>query len=118
MFYTLTEATTLIENCRSHYNEVMPHSSLGYQPPAPKVSFHKLACKIRRHLFSASYAGKYASSNCNINKKTGPTLGFNNFYSAKETIQEIENINMLQKVQIIEQNALQASFNNFVNLMA
>jgi transposase InsO family protein len=37
IFYTLTEARTLIENWRCHYNEVRPHSSLNYQPPAPKV---------------------------------------------------------------------------------
>jgi len=37
IFYTLTEAKALIENWRCHYNEVRPHSSLNYQPPAPKV---------------------------------------------------------------------------------
>ena len=37
IFYTLTEARTLIENWRCHYNEVRPHSSLNYQPPAPKA---------------------------------------------------------------------------------
>jgi len=37
IFYTLTEAKALIENWRCHYNEVRPHSSLGYQPPVPKV---------------------------------------------------------------------------------
>lgn len=37
IFYTLTEAVTLIGNCRCHYNEVRPHSSLNYKPPSPKV---------------------------------------------------------------------------------
>ncbi len=37
IFYTLTEAKTLIENWRYHYNEVRPHSSLNYKPPSPKV---------------------------------------------------------------------------------
>jgi len=37
IFYSLTEAKVLIENWRIHYNEVRPHSSLNYQPPAPKV---------------------------------------------------------------------------------
>lgn len=37
IFYTLMEARTLIEQWRCHYNEVRPHSSLNYQPPAPKV---------------------------------------------------------------------------------
>ena len=27
----------LIESWRRHYNAVRPHSSLGYQPPAPEV---------------------------------------------------------------------------------
>jgi putative transposase len=35
-FYTLNEAK-VIENWRRHYNEVRPHSSLNYRPPAPKT---------------------------------------------------------------------------------
>ena len=37
IFYTLKEATVLIEIWRREYNQVRPHSSLGYQPPAPEV---------------------------------------------------------------------------------
>lgn len=37
IFYTLLEAKTLIEKWRIHYNEVRPHKSLNYQPPALKV---------------------------------------------------------------------------------
>ena len=37
LFYTLIEAKVIIENWRRHYNEVRPHSSLGYRPPAPNV---------------------------------------------------------------------------------
>lgn len=37
LFYTLIEAKALIENWRCHYNEIRPHSSLDYQPPAPRV---------------------------------------------------------------------------------
>jgi transposase InsO family protein len=33
--YTLEEAQTLIEWWRRHYNQLRPHSSLGYRPPAP-----------------------------------------------------------------------------------
>jgi putative transposase len=33
-FRTRPEATVLIEAWRRHYNEVRPHSSLGYQTPA------------------------------------------------------------------------------------
>jgi putative transposase len=37
IFYTLKEAQILIEEWRRHYNEVIPHSSLGYRPPAPQA---------------------------------------------------------------------------------
>ena len=34
IFTTLTEAKVLIERWRREYNQVRPHSSLGYRPPA------------------------------------------------------------------------------------
>lgn len=37
IFYTLREAQILVERWRRHYNEVRPHSSLGYKPPAPQA---------------------------------------------------------------------------------
>jgi putative transposase len=37
IFTTLWEAKVLIEIWRREYNEVRPHSSLGYRPPAPRV---------------------------------------------------------------------------------
>ena len=37
IFYSLKEAKVLIEQWRRHYNEVRPHSSLGYRPPAPQA---------------------------------------------------------------------------------
>ena len=37
IFYTLQEAKILIENWRCEYNEIRPHSSLGYRPPAPQT---------------------------------------------------------------------------------
>jgi putative transposase len=37
VFYTLTEAKILIEQWRKEYNQVRPHSSLGYRPPAPET---------------------------------------------------------------------------------
>ena len=37
IFYTLKEATVVIEAWRRHYNTIRPHSSLGYRPPAPEV---------------------------------------------------------------------------------
>jgi transposase InsO family protein len=36
LFDTLLEAKVLVERWRRHYNTVRPHSSLGYQPPAPE----------------------------------------------------------------------------------
>ena len=37
IFMTLTEAKVLIEQWRQEYNQVRPHSSLGYKPPAPEA---------------------------------------------------------------------------------
>ncbi|TXN75730.1 IS3 family transposase [Methylobacterium sp. WL18] len=37
VFYTLKEASVVIEQWRKDYNTIRPHSSLGYQPPAPQV---------------------------------------------------------------------------------
>jgi putative transposase len=39
IFYSLKEARIVIEGWRRHYNEVRPHSSLGYRPPAPAALF-------------------------------------------------------------------------------
>jgi putative transposase len=37
VFTTLLEAKVLIEQWRKQYNQVRPHSSLGYRPPAPEA---------------------------------------------------------------------------------
>jgi transposase InsO family protein len=37
IFYSLEEAKVLIERWRRHYNQVRPHSALGYRPPAPEA---------------------------------------------------------------------------------
>jgi putative transposase len=37
IFTTLEEARVLIEQWRREYNQIRPHSSLGYQPPAPEA---------------------------------------------------------------------------------
>ena len=37
IFTTSTEAKVLIEQWRREYNQVRPHSSLGYRPPAPEA---------------------------------------------------------------------------------
>ena len=37
VFTTLEEAKVLIEQWRREYNQIRPHSALGYQPPAPEA---------------------------------------------------------------------------------
>ena len=37
VFYNLVEAKALIEQWRKEYNQLRPHSSLGYRPPAPET---------------------------------------------------------------------------------
>ena len=37
IFYSLREARIVIEQWRRHYNQIRPHSSLGYQAPAPEA---------------------------------------------------------------------------------
>lgn len=42
IFYSLKEATVLIEQWRKHYNTIRPHSSLHYRPPAPQTSLPEM----------------------------------------------------------------------------
>lgn len=37
LFYTVKEAQVLIQLWRKEYNQVRPHSALGYRPPAPEA---------------------------------------------------------------------------------
>ena len=37
IFYSIKELRVLAERWRVHYNIIRPHSSLGYQPPAPEA---------------------------------------------------------------------------------
>jgi transposase InsO family protein len=39
IFYTVKEAEVLVEMWRKEYNQVRPHSSLGYRPPAPEAAW-------------------------------------------------------------------------------
>lgn len=39
IFDTITEARVLTERWRKEYNQIRPHSSLGYKPPAPTAYF-------------------------------------------------------------------------------
>ena len=42
IFTTLIEAKILIEQWRREYNQVRPHSALGYRPPAPEAIMVKI----------------------------------------------------------------------------
>jgi putative transposase len=42
IFTTLEEARFLIEQWRREYNQVRPHSALGYRPPAPEAIMVKI----------------------------------------------------------------------------
>jgi transposase InsO family protein len=42
IFDTVIEARIIIEKWRNHYNQVRPHSSLGYKPPAPMAILPRL----------------------------------------------------------------------------
>ena len=60
LFDTLLEAKVLVERWRGHYNTVRPHSSLGYQPPAPEaIQPRSLASATPQR---ASGAGQEAAS--------------------------------------------------------
>jgi len=37
IFYTLQEAKILVEHWRREYNQIRPHSALGYKRPAPEA---------------------------------------------------------------------------------
>lgn len=54
IFYTLEEARILIEKWRKEYNQVGPHSSLGYRPPAPETVQTNL---LGIPLLAAAYTG-------------------------------------------------------------
>ena len=42
IFTTLEEAKVLINQWRKEYNQVRPHSALGYRPPAPETILTKV----------------------------------------------------------------------------
>lgn len=47
IFYNIEEAKVLIERWRKEYNQIRPHSSLGYRPPAPEaIQPHPLAASL------------------------------------------------------------------------
>jgi putative transposase len=63
IFYTLREAKIMIEKWRRHYNEVRPHSSLGYKPPAPETIVTRPNTAVSRmHTLSLCEVGKLSYS--------------------------------------------------------
>ena len=42
IFDSLFEAKVLVERWRKEYNQIRPHSSLGYRPPAPETIYPKI----------------------------------------------------------------------------
>ena len=53
IFYSLREATVVIEQWRNQYNTIRPHSSTGYRPPATQTSTGKQ--QISMHPYSSLY---------------------------------------------------------------
>jgi transposase InsO family protein len=54
LFYTLKEAQVIIEQWRRHYNQVRPHSALGYRPPAPETTISMLPLSAMAGLQTAT----------------------------------------------------------------
>lgn len=48
IFYTLKEAQIMVEQWKNHYNNIRPHSSLGYKPPAPKALISNLVKPLNK----------------------------------------------------------------------
>ena len=70
IFYSIKELRVLAERWRVHYNTVRPHSSLGYNPPAPAAwltkasqGHGKVESKVRLPLFHAPDYGDGLSIN-------------------------------------------------------
>ncbi len=42
IFYSLQEARVIVSEWVKHYNQVRPHSSLGYRPPATQVQIPRI----------------------------------------------------------------------------
>lgn len=68
MFHTLTEAQVIIEDWRTHYNHIRPHSALGYKPPMPMMH-------VKRDVGSAplhQHLSLHLKTPHNYELKTGP----------------------------------------------
>jgi transposase InsO family protein len=50
IFYNLKEAQVMVENYRNEYNQIRPHSSLNYQPPAPRANVKILTLNLDQRM--------------------------------------------------------------------
>lgn len=50
IFYNLKEAQVMVENYRNEYNQIRPHSSLNYQPPAPRAAVKILTLNLDQRM--------------------------------------------------------------------
>jgi transposase InsO family protein len=66
VFTTLAEAKVLIEQWRSEYNQIRPHSARGYQPPAPEAILPLQLGSAMLHPAANAYG---------TNVKSGTTIG-------------------------------------------
>ena len=67
IFYSLAEAKIIIEAWRRYYNTERPHSSLGYQPPAPQTILPRPA----RLPYATLQAAQQGDNNCRNSNLTG-----------------------------------------------
>lgn len=65
IFYSPKEAVILIERWRIHYNTIRPHSSLGYQPPAPQTILPRPA-RLPYATHQAAQQGDHNRRNSNL----------------------------------------------------
>ena len=56
IFYSLKEASVLLEQWRKYYNTIRPHSSLGYKPPAPVTVIDVQYLQEKPHLLTLNVA--------------------------------------------------------------
>jgi len=61
VFTAVLEAKVLIKQWRWEYNQVRPHSSLGYRPPAPEAIL--LTMLTTSQVVSLSGAGQHSRRN-------------------------------------------------------
>jgi putative transposase len=58
IFYTLWEAKVLVARWRREYNQIRPHSSLGYRPPAPEAILTPSLLAAQPHSWTARQEGQ------------------------------------------------------------